>query len=180
MEAMDFGVIGKYNSINEIKERDKNPFLEQLVISERIILKRFKRGEAVVTDKISKIEDIKSLTKQNKELVKVDLNIGRLVRKQTSPFVLVYTDRVMNYRELSGTTLRVLFYIMYEKLSLGNDYVVMDSKELVDKLDISRNSAYTALLELVNNKLIDKRNDYNWWINPNYFYCGNRLSINTK
>lgn len=175
-----FGIIEKYSSINDIVTKTQNPFLEHLVISERTVLKRFKRGEAIMTAKMNNLSEINVLTKQERELNKVDLSIGKLVTKQTSPFVLLYTDKTIDYKELSGVTFKILFFIIYEKLSLGSDFIIMDSKELVERLDISRNSAYTGILELVNNKIIDKRNDYNWWINPNHFYCGNRLSINTK
>ncbi len=176
----DFGISSKYTSINDIASKNQNPFLEHLMINQRTVLKRFKRGEAIITDKVSHSDKVEELNQQQKELYKLDLSIGKLVYKQMSPFVLIYTDKVIDYKKLSGVTFKLLFFIIYEKLSLGNDFIIMDSKELVEKLDISRNSAYTAILELVNNGILDKRNDYNWWINPNYFYCGNRLSINTK
>ncbi len=169
-----------YTSVLDIVKRDTNPFVEHLKINERITFKRFKRGEAVITDKVQDIQQITELTEENKRLGNLDLGIGKLKTKQTASFVLLYVDKNLHYKNFTGITFRILFYILYEKLSLGSDYIIMDANELVAQLNISKSSAYTSILELVNADILDKRNDYNWWINPNYFYRGNRLSINTK
>ena len=167
-------------SINDAKEMKQNPYLEHLNVNERVTLKRFKRNEAVITEKIKDYDIVQELTNQNRKLTEVDLGIGKIKRKTTSPFVIIYTDQVIDYMGLSPLCLKVLFYIFYERIDLGKDYIIINPRELVEKLKISKNSAYGIFVELLNNNIIRKRNDYTWWINPNYFFSGNRTKIYSK
>lgn len=176
---MEFGVLGEYESFSDIKDKEINPFIETLKINERFSFKRFKRGEAVLSNKISRNESIE-LTKQNNKLNQVDLGIGKIESRQSSPFILLYLDQAISYKDMNAITLKVFMYIIYEKTYIGCDYVVMNIKDIIDHLEISKASAYNSMFELVKYKVIERRNENVWWINPAYFYCGNRLSINTK
>lgn len=175
-----FGIKGEYQSILEIEKKDKNPFLIDLKVTDKVTIKRFKQDEAVKTDKITSYDRIRELTNQNKDLGKEDLTIAKMKKKQSSPFIFLYTDTRINYKRLSGTSLKVILYIIYEKLTFGVDYIIMNPDDLVTNVEISKSSSYNSIIELTNHKIIDKREDCIWWINPNYFYTGNRLLITTK
>jgi hypothetical protein len=169
----------KYTSIKQVSSKSSNPFLESISTKTKTDLKRLKTSD-IISDRDLDTNTAKDIIDKNKELGKIEMGIGKLRRKQTSNFVILYYDKEVDFYNLSGTTLRVLFYIMYKKLAIGVDFIVLDSKDLMENLNINRNSAYESILDLLNAGIIDKRNDYNWWINPEYFYRGNRMFVTTK
>lgn len=175
-----YGIVADYDTMNDIKDKEINPFLIYLRVSRNVTIRRFKEAEPVRTEKITNFTEIIKLTNQNKDLEKVDLTIAKMKKKQISPFVFVYTDIKFDYKELSGIALRVLFYFIYEKLHRGCDFIITNPKDLSENIGISKSSSYDVFVELCNHKIIEKRNDSVWWINPNYFYTGNRLLITTK
>src|SRR5882757_2235851 len=96
-------------SFKDIKDADLNPFLEEIKYKSQIILKRFKKGEAVIPDSIEiKMEEVHELTKQNSELDSKGLGIGKLKKKQIASFVLLYTDQKIDYKKLSSICNKVI------------------------------------------------------------------------
>lgn len=177
---MELGIQSpKYTSIKQVKNKDSNPFLESINPKIKTDLKRLKTKD-IIYDKDLTPDKAKEIVNQNKELGIINMGVGKLRKRQTSNFVILYYDKEIDFFNLSGTTLRVLFYIMYRKMAIGVDFIVLDSKELMEKLNINRNSAIEAILDLLNADIIEKRNDYNWWINVEYFYRGNRMFVTTK
>lgn len=168
-------------SFKELKESDLNPYIEEIKFKSQTILKRFKKGEAVISETSNlDFEEIQSLTLQNTALNLKGLSLGKIKEKQIASFILLYTDLKMNYKKISSVTLKTLLYILYEKVNLGCDYIILTPKELIENLQLSKNNSYDVFVELVNNKILYKRTDSVWWINPNYFYAGNRLKIIRK
>ncbi len=166
---MILGIRGDYTSLNDVKDNENNPFVKYLVLSEKFVLKRFQEDEAS-----------KLIEKENKELSKVGLEIGKRRKIRTSPYTQLYWGKEIDFMKLSPTTLRILFYIFYRKVEYGRDSIVTSPKHISEELLISKSSTYTSFLELINNKIIDKRAENVWWINPAYFYCGDRINIKTK
>ncbi len=167
---------------SEIKDIELNPFLEEFHVDKQLILKRFKRGEVVIPELVDiPIEESLELTKENELYKTKGLEIAKRHYKQKADFVIIYRKpHILNYKDLSEAAFKIFFFMIDKKLSLGVDYVVMSVPELCLELDMSRPPITKALVELVRNKIIYKRTDTVWWINPNYFYAGNRLNIKTK
>ncbi len=175
-----FGIQGDYTSIKDVTKKDKNPFLHNINQNTRINLRKVKRSESYINNKLRDINKSNDLKEESKELRKLDLDIGKIQHKQTSPFVLLYTDMNSIYNRISGSTAITLLFILEQKVGLNSDVIVINPQELVERLGVNLKTSYNIFLELINNKLIDKREDSVWWINPNYFYSGNRLDIRTK
>lgn len=175
----DFGIRNYYKSFKEVSAREENPFLQSVNNKIRTNLKKVKSSEIISDPDLNK-ETVKHVLDENDKLKDVDMRIGKIKRKQVADFTLLYFDNKIDYIDFSAAALRIVFFIMYEKLALGMDFIVIDPKEISRVLKINKNTTYDALLELINARVIDKRNEYNWWINPNYFYRGNRLLISTK
>lgn len=169
-------------SYGEIKEADDNPFLEAFHVDKQIVIKRFKKGEVVIPEIADiPIEESMELTKENELLKKKGLEIGKRHYKQKADFVIIYRKpHILNYKDLSEAAFKIFFLILDSKLSLGIDYVVMSLPELCVELGMTRPTISKGMVELVRNKLIYKRTDTVWWVNPNYFFAGNRLNIKTK
>lgn len=166
------------NSFAEVIKTDDNPFLDNLVIDKKLVLKRFKTGEVVMPDEgqITN-EESKRLTEENKNLNDVGLTVAKKQYKQRASFVLIYNNPMVNYKALSEASLKMLFFIFERKVGLGLDFIVLSVNECCTELNLSRPTITKGFVELIRNKLISKREDNVWWINPNYFYAGNRLKI---
>lgn len=181
---MEIGIkasIFDIDSYNQIKDTDSNPFLENFHVDKHIVLKKFKKGEVVIPDLVEiPIEESEELTRENDLLKKKGLEIAKRTYKQKADFVLIYRTPLLNYRDLSEAGFKIFFFILENKLSLGIDYIVMDIPECCVELGLSRPTIAKGIVELVRNKIIYKRTNSVWWINPNYFYAGNRLKIMTK
>lgn len=168
-------------TFGELQDSSSNPFLEELHIDKRIVLKRFKKGEVILPEENDiSTEHSEELQKENEKLKEIGLEIGKRQYKQKASFVLLYSQPILNYKELSEASFKVLFFILDRKLSLGIDYVILSIPECCVELSMSRPTITKAFVELVNQKLLARRTDGVWWINPNYFYAGNRLKILTK
>lgn len=166
---MNYGIKGDYTSLSEVEEKPRNPFVNYLVFNEKFVLKRLKDDEIT-----------KQLKEENKELKEVGLEIGKRKRVRTAPFTQLYWEKPIDYRNLSPSALRIVFYILYEKLEYGRDTVMIAPKHLMDELGLSKSSVNSSLLELINKKVLDIRIANIWWINPANFYCGDRMNIKTK
>lgn len=174
-------ILTNIKTFGEIQDSTSNPFLEELHVDKRIVLKRFKKGEVIVPDESNiTLQHSEELSKENEKLKEIGLEIGKRQYKQRATFVLLYSQPILNYKALSEASFKVLFFIIDKKLSLGIDYVILSIPECCVELEMSRPTISKAFVELVNQKLIAKRADGVWWINPNYFYAGNRLKILTK
>lgn len=167
-------------TFSDIKDFKKNPFVEELVINKTTTLKRFKKGEVIINeDESLSIKDREELTKENEELKSIGLEIGKIKIRQKANFVLLYIP-IFKYKSLSEISFKIWFYIIESKLNLGQDKIILGIDECCEELNASRPTITKGLVELVKNKIISKQCDNVWWINPNYFYAGNRLKINTK
>lgn len=181
---MEIGIrssIFDVDSYNQIKDLDSNPFLENFHVDKHMVLKKFKKGEVVIPDIVEiPYAESEELTKENELLKKKGLEIAKRVYKQRADFILIYRNPLLNYRDLSEAAFKIFFLILDQKLSLGIDYIVMDISECCLELGLTRPTITKGIVELVKNKIIYRRTSSVWWINPNYFYAGNRLKILTK
>lgn len=168
-------------SYNEIVEVDKNPFIQELKIDKRIVLKRFKKGEIVDNEQGNlPLSEAKALTEENEQLKDKGVEIGKRINKQRAKFILLYNEPLLDYRNLSEISLKMLFFIFERKLNLGNDTVLLSINECCTELNASRPTVTKGFVELIRAKLLAKKYDNVWYINPCYFFAGNRERIMTN
>lgn len=156
--------------LEECTAHDENPFLNTITFNSKTVLKKVKRNDNVP----------ENILNDDKELNKIGFGIGKTKEKQKANFLLLYLDDFIPFENLSNSTLRVVFYMLKYKVGLNQDIIVVSVKELESKMNLSRPSITKAFIELINNNIIAKRDANVWWINPTYFYSGNRLNIRTK
>lgn len=166
-------------SYKDIVEYDRNPFLEHLNINSTTTLKRVKKDKLINNEdnSISK-KEVKEISKNNDELKQVGLEIGIVKTKQMADFVLIYLP--FPYSRISEIGFKIFFYLLENRINLGSDAVVFSMDELCKGLETTRPTVSRGIVDLVNNNIICKQLENVWWINPNYFYAGNRLKIKTK
>ena len=168
-------------SYTEIMETNKNPFIQELKIDKRIVLKRFKKGEIVDNEQGNlPLKEAEALTKENEDLKDKGVEIGKRIHKQRAKFILLYNEPLLDYRNMSEIGFKILFYIFERKLNLGNDTVILSIAECCTELNTSRPTVTKGFVELVRNKLLAKKYDNVWYINPCYFFAGNRERIMTN
>lgn len=172
--------VEEINNFSEIPDNDKSPFVEELHINTTQVLKRFKKGEVVldVNESIS-YQEAKNLTIQNENLKQKGLEIGQVKIKQKAEFVIIYTNNIP-YKNLSEISFKIFHYILDKRISLGSDIIILSIEDCCEHLQSTRPTVTKGFVELVKNKIIAKRCDNVWWINPNYYYAGNRLNIKSK
>lgn len=177
---MNFGIRETIESFSDIQDFDKNPFIEELVINETNVLKRFKKGEAVIDEANTlSLEEINKLTKEHEEIQTKGLEIAQVKTRQKAEFILLYIP-MFDYKNMLEISFKILFFIIERKINLGNDSVILSINECCIELKSTRPTISKGFVDLVNKKILAKKYDNVWWINPNYFYAGNRLRIKTK
>jgi hypothetical protein len=173
-------IITEINNFSEIPDNDKSPFVEELQINTTKVLKRFKKGEVILDEHENlSFQESKSLTIQNEKLKLKGLEIGQIKVKQKAEFVIIYTNNIP-YKNLSEVSFKIFHYILDKRISLGSDMIILSIEDCCEHLKFTRPTVAKGFVELVKNKIIAKRCENVWWINPNYYYAGNRLNIKTK
>lgn len=67
-------------------------------------------------------------------------------------------------------------YIMYH-LPEGKDYITLRISDVRANTGISRNSIVSALKDLKALNIISSKSQSVYWVNPHYFFCGNRIKF---
>ena len=70
--------------------------------------------------------------------------------------------------------------MLENRINLGSDAIIFSIDELCKELKSTRPTVTKGIIDLVSNNIICKQLENVWWINPAYFYAGNRLKIRTK
>lgn len=167
--------------MDELSHVDENPFLHNVKFDTKIILKRFKKGVVVDNEECSiPLDKSIELTKQREEIKKIGLDIAQRKTRQIGAFVLLYTNPLINYKNMSEVTFKILFLIIDKRLNYGNDTIVLSIEDCCTELSVTRPTVQKGLIELIRNKVIYPRMTNVWWINPTYIFNGNRTNIKSK
>lgn len=167
-----------YRTYSDIPDKGDNPFIETLKVNIKLKLSRYKKDEVINNEEGTlNIEKQKELEEEQKRLKEVGVEIGKLVTRKSSSFVFIFNSPIISYDKLSLATFKILFYIFDEKIMFNKDYIVISIKECCIKFNLTLPTVCKSFLELENNKILSKRLDNVWWINPNYFYVGDREKI---
>ena len=70
----------------------------------------------------------------------------------------------------------LFLYIMYH-LPEGKDYITLRISDVRANTGISRNSIVSALKDLKALNIISSKSQSVYWVNPHYFFCGNRIKF---
>ena len=78
---------------------------------------------------------------------------------------------------LSAYSVKLLQLIKYQTES-GRDYVILSVDKAMKLSKMSEKTLRNSINELIDNSYIIKRRDipHCYWINPNYFFVGNRMN----
>lgn len=168
----------QHKNYSDIPDNVNNPFIETLKVSTKLKLSRYKKDE-IINNEEGTIDHNKQkeLEEEQKRLKELGVEIGKLVTRKSSSFVFLFNAPIFNYRNLSLPAFKILFYIIDEKIMFNKDYIVISIKECIIKFDLTLPTVCKAFTELSNNKILSKRLDNVWWINPNYIYIGDREKI---
>lgn len=167
-----------YKNYSDIPDSNNNPFIQTLKVNTKLKLSRYKRDETINNEEGTiDIDKQLELEKEQERLKQLGIEIGKLVTRKSVSFIALYNAPIFNYSSLSLPSFKILFYILDEKVHFNRDYVVLSIKECCIKFDLTLPTVCKSFTELANNKIISKRLDNVWWINPNYFYAGDREKI---
>ena len=136
-----------------------NPFLSSLEIT-------------VINKKTIKVET----TKINENTVEIENTTTSTKPIETQSFTKSYHyPRQLGFiKELSVAGCRMLLYIQM-KLKSEHDYIELKRTTVAKDLGISENSASLGIYNLVDNGVLAKKSQSEWWINPFILFNGNRL-----
>lgn len=170
--------IDSYKNYSDIPDSIDNPFIETLSINTKLKLSRYKKNETINNEEGTiDLKKVKELEIEQERLKGLGIEIGKLVTKKSISFVFMFNTPILNYEKLSLPTFKILFYILDEKLYFNKDYIIISIRECCLKFNLTLPTVCKSFTELVNNKILSKRLDNVWWINPNYFYVGDREKI---
>jgi len=169
---------GNYRTYSDIPDNSDNPFIEVLKVNTKLKLSRYKRNEIINNEAGTlDVEKQRELEEEQKRLKDFGVEIGKLVVRKKSSFVFLFNAPIINYKELSLPTFKILFFILDEKIEFNRDSIIISLKECCIKFQLTLPTVCKSFTELVNNKILSKKYDNVWWINPNYIYVGDREKI---
>lgn len=133
---------------------NKNPFLETLSIPYLRVIKR----------------DV--------PVWKEDLKAGDYyeVEKMSSTRLYRDADNFLTLLEMSSSTLKIVFWIMYH-IRADATSIRLDDKKLSELLGCTERQFRRVRTELIAKALIAKRQENEYWINPRYFAADSRLKL---
>lgn len=79
------------------------------------------------------------------------------------------------YNSLRQNAKDVMWYIIANMIT-NQDWITLDIRDIRKVTSLKRISVVRGIQELVDNKLISKKTQLDYWINPTLLYKGNRLS----
>jgi len=162
--------------MSEIYHKE-NPFLDEIYKVVIPVTKR-KRLRAVIMDS-STGQLISDATGYNVVTTKEHLFPGY---QDIQPYVKLYANQVSFLRRISIPAIHVFSYII-ENLKCKQTNIVLEPTILAKELNYKTDrSIYNGILDLVKEKVIaraytGKRATPTYWINPTFFYNGNRQNL---
>lgn len=158
----------KYRKLSQFPANAENPFLEQLVSSVQKGTKKILAGRADNTLLVdSKTGDV---TGHGVFMIEKPI--------EKNKFTKLYEEGLRVIYGLSKTALKVFSYIA-QSITPNKDFIFFDSDDCAKSLGFKQNlSINQGLSELIENKFIARtEKTYKFYINPNMFFNGDRLTI---
>lgn len=155
-------------SIKDMPTFESNPFT-----------KDFKYKKKQYYDKIDNI----SIKIGDKELTNADFKehnvvLAEKLYKDNEPFCKFFFNTDLDITNLNPSACKLLIYIMSSKLNINMDFIFINSRNITKELDMSINTIYSGILNLLQYNIIMKRTDANmYWINPHVIFRGDRKKI---
>lgn len=116
----------------------------------------------------------------NNNKIDVTFNkFGNLIEKQNKINLYYNNNSDMDnilFQKLSSRARDLFLYIVYH-LPNNQDYLEIKIKKIVETTKMSRNSVVNALKCLKSENLVSLKKQSVYWVNPMFFFKGNRVSF---
>lgn len=140
-----------------------NPFVKQ---------HKLKLIEVYKTIKLAPVSDF------NQEVLlnwKTESSVSLMEQQEkTSVYHIGYIENIL-YEELNTAGRDLLLYIMY-RLPRNQDYINLKLDSLCAKMRTSRPTLIKGIQNLVDNAMIIKKAQSEYWVNPYFIFNGDRMS----
>ena len=136
----------------------KNPFLQSV------------RLKVYVTES-------KQLVIDTKDLNSVKSTINTQQEFEKDPFTKLYNSKpFLNvFKQTSDTASKIFLYIAYN-LDKDTDVISLDAEEVMEFVGIkSTTTYYKYIKELIDNAVITRKSNAEYWVNPLFLFNGNRI-----
>lgn len=136
----------------------KNPFLQSV------------RLKVYVTES-------KQLVIDTKDLNSVKSTINTQQEFEKDPFTKLYNSKpFLNvFKQTSDTASKIFLYIAYN-LDKDTDVISLDADQVMEFVGIkSTTTYYKYIRELIDNAVITRRSNSEYWVNPLFLFNGNRI-----
>lgn len=136
----------------------KNPFLQSI------------RLKVFVTESRLHIIDTKDVS-----TVKATMNTQKEFEKD--PFTKIYNEKAfMNvFKQTSDTASKIFLYIAYN-LKQETDVILLNAESVMEFVGIkSTTTYYKYIQELIDNAVITRKSNSEYWVNPLFLFNGNRV-----
>lgn len=164
-EVLDFRHI---TNIKDMPDFEVNPFT-----------KDFKYKKKPYYDKIDNIS-IKIGDKEitNQDFKEHNIVLAEKLYKDNEPFCKFFFNTDLDITNLNPSACKLLIHIMSSKLNINMDFIFINSRTITKELNMSINTIYNGILNLLQYNIIMKRKDANmYWINPHIIFRGDRKKI---
>lgn len=158
-------------SIENVKtapEFEKNPFMENFTLRK----KKYYEKSDKVSITVGKTEV------SNKDFKNDEVVLATKLYKDTEPFSRIFLTADIDIIKMKGITCKLLLYIAYSKLNVNVDWIIINPNSLCKHFSISLPTMNSAILELIQEGIIAKKNEENiYWFNPHVVFRGDRKKI---
>lgn len=163
----DLSYLATIKTIKDIRFYDYNPFTRGFKYSRKKYFKRQEMDKAIP-------DEVNQFVKEE------DLILVKELYKDIEPFCKLFINQeFFDVGELKPHTCKVFLYIVSKQTNLNMDFVIINSKSYAEKLNMSINTIYDAIVELARAGIIVRKTDENsiFWINPYVIFKGDRKKI---
>jgi hypothetical protein len=158
----------KYKKLTQFPSNSENPFLLELLSSVKKGTKKILAGKANDTVLL----DVATGELKGHNVLMIEYPIDK------TKFTKLYEDGIRVIYGLSKTALRVFSYIA-KSIQPDKDFIYFDTADCAKEVGFKAAISVTqGLSELIENKFIARtEKTYKYYINPNMFFNGDRLTI---
>lgn len=160
----------KYNGLKRFKENETSPFIEDLYELNISTRRKILAGNNGSTNSLIVNPDTGEV--EGNQVFAIQEKVDR------EAFTKIYSGMMREMFKLSTRAIKVFGYIT-SIAKPNKDSVLFDLEEAMKYTDYKgKKSVYEGLEELIENNIIARTNrHYKYFINPNLFFNGNRLTL---
>lgn len=164
-EVIDYSVV---KSIKDLPKFKDNPFIKDFKYHKKKYYDKVNNVNITINNKLITDEDLK----------KHNLILAQKLYKDNEPFTKVFFNEITNIDKISPSGCKLFLHIIYTKLNINMDFIILNPQVLVTKLNMSIPSIYNAILDLCKEYILIKHIESNlYWINPHIIFRGDRKKI---